>query len=399
LAYTLTFIEALELEQLIYALIYIRILSLNISMDLSAITYSVFIPLLNKIHALASGIGLASYGWSIVILTAIVKLALTPLTYKQIKSTKKMQVIQPKLKGLQEKMKAAEAKHASQPEKLAQVRSDFQKDMMTFYKENNVNPLGGCLPLLIQMPILLGLFWTFSGSPFKAKPIFVDVKVVNAAEAHKKQIKPASKAEIYVDENGKRARIVMNTKGVTLVEGESFDLNLKKTVGAADFQPAAVKWEFMGAKKTDDSVELIPSADGTAKIIAKETGKAKVQAILPGSVKDSFLFVENLGETGVYDKVKSELNIDILILVLLFGTSIWLSSRLNTPKVDPNANSNDPQVMMQKSMSTMMPVMMTVMMMFIPLPAGALIYMIVSGFIQSGQTFFANKRYQAKFAT
>ena len=55
------------------------------------------------------------------------------------------------------------------------------------------------------MPILIGLFGTFSGTPLKAKAIFSDVKVVTQAEAHKKQIKPASKAEIFVDGEGNRA--------------------------------------------------------------------------------------------------------------------------------------------------------------------------------------------------
>ena len=157
-------------------------------MDLSAITYSVFIPMLNFIHELGKSIGLSSFGWSIVILTAVVKLVMTPLTFKQIKSTKKMQTVQPKLKKLQDELKAKEAQHANNPEKLKQLRMDFQHKMMSFYKENEVNPLGGCLPLIVQMPILLGLFWTFSGAPFQSKPIFVDVKVVQQSEAHKKEV-------------------------------------------------------------------------------------------------------------------------------------------------------------------------------------------------------------------
>ena len=61
---------------------------------------------------------------------------------------------------------------------------------MEFYQKNKINPMGGCLPLLIQLPILLALFSTFTGPPFGDKPIEVKVKVVAAAqasEAHKNE--------------------------------------------------------------------------------------------------------------------------------------------------------------------------------------------------------------------
>lgn len=74
-------------------------------MDLSAITYSVFIPLLDSLHKILTSTGLYGYGWAIVFLTTAVKLVLTPLTFKQIKSTRKMQVVQPKLKALQDDFK------------------------------------------------------------------------------------------------------------------------------------------------------------------------------------------------------------------------------------------------------------------------------------------------------
>ena len=90
----------------------------------------------------------------------------------------------------------------------------------------------------------------------------------------------------------------------------------------------------------------------------------------------------------------------MIILVVLFGISIWLSTKLNAPKTQPlkPGETEDPTVAMQKSMSTMMPLMMTGMMLFVPLPAGAFLYMIVSSFIQAGQTFFAQQRYDKKFS-
>ncbi|RDY23430.1 membrane protein insertase YidC [Romboutsia maritimum] len=85
-----------------------------------------------------------NYGLSIVLFTIFVKVLLLPLTIKQTKSTKAMQDMQPRLKEIQEKYK-------DKPEKQ-------QQEIMSLYKETNFNPLSGCLPLLIQMPILFGLF-------------------------------------------------------------------------------------------------------------------------------------------------------------------------------------------------------------------------------------------------
>lgn len=85
-----------------------------------------------------------SYWLAIVIFTIIVKLLLIPLSFKQIQSTKAMNDIQPKLKQLQEKYK--------------DDKETLNIKMMELYKEHNINPLAGCLPLLIQMPVLFGLF-------------------------------------------------------------------------------------------------------------------------------------------------------------------------------------------------------------------------------------------------
>lgn len=86
-----------------------------------------------------------SYGLAIIIFTILVRLALLPLTIKQYKSTAKTQEIQPLIQDLQKRYK-------NDKEKLNQ-------EMMKVYQENNVNPAGGCLPLLIQFPILISLYW------------------------------------------------------------------------------------------------------------------------------------------------------------------------------------------------------------------------------------------------
>lgn len=87
-----------------------------------------------------------NYGWAIIILAAIIKIALYYPTQSQYKSMREMQKIQPLIKKLQEKFKDT-------PQKM-------QAEQMKLFKEHGVSPLGGCLPILIQMPILWGIFIT-----------------------------------------------------------------------------------------------------------------------------------------------------------------------------------------------------------------------------------------------
>lgn len=93
------------------------------------------------------------YGWAIVLLTIALRLALVPLTAKQTRSMYEMQRIQPKIKELQ-------AKYKNDKEKL-------QEETLKFYQENKVNPFGGCLPLLLQMPVFIALFQVLGGTPEK----------------------------------------------------------------------------------------------------------------------------------------------------------------------------------------------------------------------------------------
>ncbi len=94
-----------------------------------------------------------SYGWSIVILTVLIKVVFYPLTKKQFVSMKKMKELQPALKEIQTRNK-------QNPQQL-------QKEMMELYRKHKVNPLAGCLPLLVQMPFLIGLFMALNGVTFK----------------------------------------------------------------------------------------------------------------------------------------------------------------------------------------------------------------------------------------
>lgn len=97
-------------------------------------------------------IGVPSYGIAIIILTIAIKAILAPLTVKQVKSMKAMQDLQPRMKALQ-------AKYKDNPQQL-------QAEMAKMYKEMGINPLSGCLPLIIQMPFLIAIYWALQGYPY-----------------------------------------------------------------------------------------------------------------------------------------------------------------------------------------------------------------------------------------
>src|SRR5947208_16482097 len=86
-----------------------------------------------------------SWGMSIIALTIVVRAALIPLTLKQFKSMQRLQQLQPQIKAIQAKYKEDKQRQ--------------NQEMMKFYQENKVNPLGSCLPLVFQLPVFLALFY------------------------------------------------------------------------------------------------------------------------------------------------------------------------------------------------------------------------------------------------
>ncbi len=96
--------------------------------------------LLQNIHAL-----LGNWGWSIIALTVIIKLAFFPLSAASYKSMARMRAVSPKMQALKEQ--------------FGDDRQKMSQAMMELYKKEKINPLGGCLPILVQMPVFLALYW------------------------------------------------------------------------------------------------------------------------------------------------------------------------------------------------------------------------------------------------
>ena len=112
------------------------------------LTANIFQPLINVFQDVIvffnHQLGI-SWGWSIVLLTICVRVVLLPLTVKQFGSMRRMQHLQPEMKAIQQKYK--------------QDKQRQQEEMMKFYRENDVNPLGSCLPLVAQLPVFISLFY------------------------------------------------------------------------------------------------------------------------------------------------------------------------------------------------------------------------------------------------
>ena len=108
---------------------------------------NIFQPLIDVFEAVLKFFhsGGISWGMSIVLLTVCVRAVLVPLTLKQLRSMQKLQQLSPQLKALQAKYKEDKQRQ--------------QQEIMKFYKENNVNPFASCLPLLLQLPVFIGLFY------------------------------------------------------------------------------------------------------------------------------------------------------------------------------------------------------------------------------------------------
>lgn len=103
-----------------------------------------------------------NYGVAIILLTLLIYGALFPLTFKQFTSMHKMQVIQPEVQAVQKKFKG-------DPKQI-------QVEMMKIYKKNKVNPMSGCFPLIIQMPIIFVLYRALIGFNFSDNPSFLWIK-------------------------------------------------------------------------------------------------------------------------------------------------------------------------------------------------------------------------------
>ena len=334
------------------------------------ISDNLLLPILDFFYGLVP-----SYGLAIIALTVVIRLALFPLSAGSIRSARRMRIAQPVMQKRQAEIKA---RYANNPQKQ---QEELGKLMQEFG-----SPLAGCLPLLVQMPILFALFATLRGSPFADVPYTLNVKVLPAEQIAAVEPKPFNSAShsIFVSETqhvpviatleqgnklgvGDAAKVSLHTK-----DGDSFASVIAGVENGDAFQPSWSVTKGEGVVSVAD--------DGT--ITALAPGDATVEAKIPGlAARSGFLFIKALGQVGFL--TDGQVNWDVAILVAAFGGTLFLSQILSGMGMPPN-----PQ---QSTANKITPVMITGMFLFFPLPSGVLLYMVVANIFQALQTFLLTR--------
>jgi YidC/Oxa1 family membrane protein insertase len=315
-----------------------------------------------------------SYGIGIIALTVVVRLAMWPLGVSQQRSMKMMQTLQPKLKALQERYK-------SEPQVL-------QKKLMEFYKEHKFNPMSGCFPLLIQMPIFILLYSALMSPQFiqiagNAQFLFInrlDATLKTTAGISYDGIMGASKYDHYA--LGKDAKVTLAPNTVLeKVKIENANKALQVQGDAVPGQPIDLKVSLDSLDLKFSQLDKIQKAELTVNNMNTRENE-KLIFVRKGGV---------LAASMPTKAVKSSLHYDVLILIVLFGLTMLATQKVMMATTQ-TGQMDATQQAVQKSMGTFMPIMIIATFIFIPVPAGVLLYLIASNIIQVIQTVVIDKQ-------
>jgi YidC/Oxa1 family membrane protein insertase len=248
-----------------------------------------------------------SYGLSIILLTLAVRVVLLPLSIKQTRSMREMQRIQPEVKRIQ-------AKHKGDRQKM-------NEEMMALYKEHGVNPFGGCAPLLLQFPLLIGLFY-----------------VVRTPLSYMGYAAPSGKAP---------AGIVYAPADFVARNVSGFLETLQHSRLAEDLIAHATRvYDFLG-------LHLNCSANG----ILRPPSPTTLDSITPATRE----LAESCGSGFLAA-------LPYLALVLFMGFTTWYQQK----QMQANADPNNPQAAQMQMFAKIMPVML--MFFAFSFPTGVVLY-------------------------
>lgn len=287
-----------------------------------------------------------NYGLAIILFTLVIKLIIFPLTFKSQKAMKKQQKIQPILAELQKK-------YANDKERL-------QQEMMKLYKENDVSMMGGCLPLLIQMPILLGLYRVIQrpithilGMDVKASETIARVGEIIQRMSVEWPNTFSKFAHYLPDEVDKLRDMLLNTEQIRLSTWST------KLFGEND--PWSINFNFLGLDLAE-----VPS--------------------------QAFSYFGQIF-SGDFTNLSIVL---LLIIPVVAMLTTWLSMKQSQKMSGQAANQNpdNPTASMSKTMNLMMPIMTGIF--AFTLPSGLGVYWIVSNIFQMVQQFFLNRYFDNK---
>jgi len=289
-----------------------------------------------------------SLGIAIILFTVIVKLVLFPLMIKQQKSSFKMQMMKPELDKIKNKYK--DKKDQLSQQKMAVEMRDFQK-------ANGISMVGGCLPLLVQLPILYALFYIF-----KQPHIYLDIVAQNYTQI----------ATAIVDIPVKIRMDVFQPYAQAFVDSNKL----------SSFDMQSIK----------DIVMLVNNLKLTdwANILGQLGNNA-------GALSDLLVAKDHLMTfCGIHLIYKAGLGFPGIFIPIMAAATTWYQSKItmkSTTGAQPDPN--DPAAMMSKSMMYMMPAMMGIM--TITMPAGLGLYWIISNIFTISQQLLLNKYFKKKF--
>ncbi len=334
------------------------------------ISEKLLIPILDFFYGLVP-----SYGLAIVALTVVIRIALFPLSAGSIRSARRMKIAQPVMQKRQAEIKSKFAGNAKkQQEELGKLMNEFG------------SPLAGCLPLIVQMPVLFALFATLRGSPFADVPYNINLKVLPQEQIATVEPKPftSPRHSIFINEKTHFPVVATIPNGTKLGLEDTLKINLQTTTGN-NYAEVLTKYEegakFMPSWSVSKGSENV-KINNEGIVTPIQPGDATIEAKIPGlAAKSGFLFIKALGQVGFY--VDGAINWDIAALVGAFGLTLLLSQFLSGQGMPAN-----PQ---QSTANKITPVMITGMFLFFPLPAGVLLYMVVANIFQALQTFILNK--------
>ncbi len=307
---------------------------------------------------------IATLGISIIVFTIITRLLMTPLQIMQQKTTKGMAIIQPELTKLQKKY---------EKKKDAESQAKYSAEMQALYKTHKINPLAGCLPLIIQMPLIIALFGVLrdvSSHIVKLKEVYVGLanSIMNSVSNYQQILQP------YLDIHGMNGKLKYDLTQATASGGV---LGLKELLSKL----TSVQWS-----------ELLSQ-------IPAEAAKG-MEALL--ELKNSYeWFGVNLVDTPsqLVKAGGSGMFIALLIPVLVWVSTVFYSkyTMAQTQTNQPKKGEDDKQANTMKTMNMVLP-LMTAFFSY-TMPSGLALYWIAGNIIMLIQQVVVTKMVDGKMAT
>ncbi len=302
---------------------------------------------------LHSSTSVGSLGLAIIIFTLIVKLILFPLMVKQQKSSFKMQQLQPELMKIRKK-------YEGKTDQMSQQRMAFE--MQELQKNSGVSMLGGCLPMLVQLPILYALFYLFQNAY-----VYVDVIGTNYSEIANAIVQIPTQLRMEVFQPFAQEFVDMY-KNVAIIK-DGFDMSQVSDITMLVNYLQPKDWEVILQNLGAAGNSLVPLLETKAGI-------------------ETFLTIPLVSKAG--------LSFPGIIIPIAAGMTTYLQTKIMNMMNPQSMDPNNPAAAMTKTMLYVMPIMMGVF--SISMPAGLGLYWTISNLFGILQQVVLTKYYRKKFA-